>query len=174
MPVTSRDLDALMADLPPMPAARTMPKAATSAPRSPTPPRAYGAIGIMLGLIFWPIGAWYTAAGWAQLANWALTFFGLPALVPAPAGIPGVVAALVIGLLYSSVEFSPPLGRHTWRSAVMLWALWGVVILSDVYTTYAGMASPGIAAGVVAALLTFAPDQATIRGARILRGRSPF
>jgi hypothetical protein len=175
MPVTSRDLDALMADLPPLPAARTMPKGATSAPPRAAPiPRAYGFAALLFGLPAWPLGAFFTAAGWAMGLNWILSFLGVPYQIPAPTGLIGVGCAAVVGLIYSRIEFHPPTRHRTPGVMLLLWAVWVAIIVTDVGSTYAGIAIPGPITAVVATLLTFAPDQLIMRGWRIVRGVAPF
>jgi len=153
----------------------------TASPTTTTPretrataaiPRAYGLMAVLLGVAFWPLGAWYTAVGWAWVLNWLLALVALPWRVPTPEGVYGIAAAAIIGGIYSAIELSPPRRKGVdWVSWLMLFVVWLFVIISDVGTTYAGMTQPSGIAAVLAILLTFAPDQATMRGVRILRGK---
>ncbi len=134
----------------------------------------YGAALLLFGVPFWPVAAWFLAAGWAVVVNAILDFVRLPWAVPAPSGVYGLVAALIVGGIYSRVELKPPIVERDWRRAALLWVVWALVMLSDVGATYRGLERPSILGVALAVVLTFGPDQAIMRGWRILRGRQPF
>jgi hypothetical protein len=145
-------------------------------------------MAILIGVLLWPLGAWYTASGWAWLITYLLGKIGLFWVVPQPSGVYGLIAAGAIGYAYSRIELSPPnLRRLGLVAFVLVGLIWLVVIVSDVGTTLAGTLQPArpdslalfrwiagvpVAAAMWALVLTFAPDQAILRGWRVLRGKS--
>lgn len=159
MAVTSRSLD-------PLPE-KTAPKAARV-------PWYYGAALLLFGVPFWPVSAWFLASGWIEIVNGVLAFVHVPAAIPALSGWLGLGAAVLVGATYSRVELAPPLRSHPWRVAALLWLAWAAVMLSDVGATYRGLSRESLVGIVLALVLTFAPDQAIMRGWRIIRGKSPF
>lgn len=165
--------------------------AAPEPPRRSRIPRVYGVVAFVGGLVFWPVGAMYTATGWAWLINFVVVnWLGMPALVPPPTGNTGLVAAGLVGLIYSAIELTPPSRRRFGLAAwLLVGVIWLVVIVSDVGTTFAATVRPPTppalpllrwlaetwtAAAAWAILLTFTPDQAIVRGWRIMWGRPPF
>ena len=136
--------------------------------------RVYGAALLLFGIPFWPVAAWYLASGWAEIINAVLAFVRVAAAVPSPAGVYGLIAAGVVGAIYSRVELRPPTGARAWRSAALLWVVWAAVMGSDLWATFYGLARPNVLGGILAVVLTFGPDQGIMRGWRILNGRPPF
>lgn len=166
-------------------------------PREPEPlprmhiPRVYGVVAFVGGIIFWPVGAVYTLDGWIWLINFVLVnWLGMPPLAPQLGSETRLLIAGCVGLIYSKVELSPPrparLGLAVWALAILVW---GIVIFSDAGTTFAATVRPATppalpilrwlaetwpAAAAWSLLLTFVPDQAIVRGWRIMWGRPPF
>ena len=90
------------------------------------------------------------------------------------AGLYGLGAAAIVGGIYSRIELRPPLRERDWRRAALLWLVWLVVMGSDVWATFTGLERPSVVGVLLAVVLTFGPDQAIMRGWRILSGRQPF
>lgn len=160
-------------DRPKPPVARAGRKA-QPATRSMRIPWHYGAALLLFGVPFWPVSAWYLASGWIEIINGVLDFLRISAALPALSGWIGLGVAILVGAIYSRVELSPPLRGYPWRTVVLLWLAWAVVMLSDVGATYRGLDRGSVLGISLALALTFAPDQAIMRGWRILRGRPPF
>lgn len=146
---------------------------------------AVAALALAFGLTFWAVGGKYTLDGWVTGLNILLGFLQVPARIPRPVGW-WVLLFIPLALAYSWVEVRarPPLVP---RGAFDRWAvaflLWGIVILSDIGSTFAGIQSPGprpwpvsvwlaendLAGGVWAVILTFVPEALILYALRQLR-----
>jgi hypothetical protein len=137
-------------------------------------PRVYGAALLLFGVPFWPVAAWFLASGWVVVVNAIMDLLRQSWAVPAPAGVYGLVAAVIVGGIYSRIELKPPIRERDWRRAALLWLVWALVMLSDVGATYRGLERQSVIGALLAIVLTFGPDQAIMRGWRIINGRPPF
>lgn len=159
----------------PPPPARTRPPARLSLPTV--------AGAVLGGVIFsgaWLAGAKYTLDGWILGVNLFLTWLHLPASVAINDPWARVVGIVLIGLGYSAVEVV----LRPRRNGSIIWAaVWILLIVSDVGSTFLGVISPRDGAWPVsvwlaqtwgaalawAMILTFGPEQGLVRIWREIR-----
>lgn len=142
-----------------------------------------GAVLIVVGALLWLAGCRYTLMGWHTGVNWFLAWMGLSEQLPPIIGR-GVFLALPIGLMYSLVELRRPWTyRAKERDAVALyWIVWGLIVVSDVGSTFLGVRTPGADASMLALqvaasapvasawalILTFTPEWFIVGGTKLL------
>ncbi len=158
----------------------------TEKPQEQASPRSWpAAIALaIVGGLLWLAGAKYTLLGWVTGLNWFLGWLGLPARVPAPAGY-YMLIMIPAGLLYSLVEVKRPWKQRnkSGERAALYWAIWMLLVASDIGTTFAGVTTPepnawAISrqlaaiwplAGAWAAVLTFVPEWLIAGAHKLLR-----
>ncbi|NJO83351.1 MAG: hypothetical protein HC828_11370 [Blastochloris sp.] len=112
------------------------------------------AAGIFLfvfGLTFWLVGSWYTLRGGTLALNVIMAFFGFNYAVTYLVGMHALIGCIVLGLFYSLVEFGAfprkkalqSIARRIhWGVAVLVVAIWLVLIASDFGSTQIGVLNP--------------------------------
>lgn len=154
------------------------------------PWRAVGLVALVVGLVFWLIGARYTTLGGARLVELLVGIFGIKLVVPMPAGWALLGLTLMVGLVISLTEFGARPRRSFFSSSLIaglvLFLIWLLVITGDIASTYVGVTTPPRdawaislwlageqwAAGAWSGFLTCIPELLIIAGARWLwRGR---
>lgn len=147
------------------------------------------AVGIALlafGIPGWLAGGKYTVNGWIEWGNWFLTWLEVNARIPALAGY-WLLLILPAAYVYSEIEVRH---RPAWRSSgrwhfspPLVWAIWLLVVGTDVASTYTGVRVPAADAFLItrqvatdplfafawSSLLTFAPEWLILGGIRFLR-----
>lgn len=98
----------------------------------------------VVGGLMWLAGAKYTLLGWVAGLNWFLSWLELPARIPAPAGY-YMLLLVPIGLLYSLIEKLRPWKYHNKNpeKVALYWAIWALLVASDIGSTFAGVSTPG-------------------------------
>lgn len=148
-----------------------------------------GAVLLVFGVLQWLPAARFTVDGWTGWLNAVARWFGIADPIPRLSGIALLVAAVVIGWLYSRVEIGAlPIQRvrGLWvRVTFMALIGWLFLTATDVGSTFAGLVAPpadaprvwrDIAqtpelAGVLSFYLTFAPDWIILAGWKLLTRR---
>lgn len=179
-------------------------KAATptesSAPVAPVSSRSrlVGLFALIIGTPFWLEAARFTRDGWIAFLNWMCDRMGIPWQVPALDWRLSIGLMVAIGLAYSYIEIGRQpirmprkwgdiLEFRLWRFERKweVWAVWFVLIISDVGTTYLGarkpdpsglaimtqIASDGRVLALYAILLTFLPDRLCKFGWHSIKGK---
>jgi hypothetical protein len=151
------------------------------------PALAAGSVLLLFGVPLWLAGARYTFDGWlsglALFADW----LGVPINMPALDWRIYLVLVVTLGLLYSRIEIAAwraASGRRLARVPSIYWALWFLVLVTDLGSTYLGVitsrtgawpimvwvAQTWIVAGLWTGVLTFAPEWLILGGIKLLRG----
>jgi hypothetical protein len=159
------------------------------------PPRRTGAFWRLAacGLLFlfgaplWLAGARYTLDGWLTGANFLAGWLHTPWRVPALEWRVYLGLVIGLGLAYSAVEvalYTTARARRLGRVPTVLWALWLLVLLTDIGSTFLGVITPEpgapplatwaaqtwVVAGIWSTVLTFGPEWFIIGGTKLLRG----
>jgi hypothetical protein len=136
---------------------------------------------LLFGVPLWLVGSRYTLDGWLTALGWLLAWLGIPVTIPDMRWGFFIGGMALLGLGYSYVEIRRRPGPQT---DALLWAIWLVVIATDVGSTFFGfrgeqtsewplmawMAETWPVAAVVAAVLTFLPEWFITGGWKHLRG----
>jgi len=130
MAVTSQDLPAA-------------PARTTRRTKSPLWP--LGIVAILVGIIFWPLGARYSLQGWIEFVNLILGLVRLPVRVPMPVGW-WWLWFVPVGMIYSAVEVlvrpSLPASWHQLPAWMMAVALLLLMHGTDIGSTLLGYLFP--------------------------------
>lgn len=168
-----------------------------TAPRMGTS-RIVGIFALVIGLPFWLEAARFTRDGWIGFINWLCTRLSIPWQVPILDWkvMIGLILALGLGYSYIEIGKQPIRMPHKWSDALdfkqwefqrrwEVWAVWVVLIISDVGTTYLGAKNPdpsglaimadissrAVPLAIYAILLTFIPDRLCKFGWHSIKGK---
>jgi hypothetical protein len=175
-------------------------RSAALVPTTTKPSRALGLFALALAAPLWLEGARTTRDGWIVVINWLFARFHIPLIIqPATAWAWYVAlgALIGLGLLYSRIELQAPVrwprnlrrDFFTWslwsvNRSWQMWAVWLVLVISDVGTMYLGARFPDAGAAPIfvqiaavtqlaaayAIIVTFAPERLAIFGWRNVKG----
>lgn len=151
------------------------------------PAIAAGLAALLFGIPLWLAGARYTLDGWLAGVSLFAAWLGVPLRMPALDWRVYLASAVALGLLYSRIEVAAwraASGRRLSHVPSVYWALWFLVLLTDLGSTYLGVVTlrPGmwpimvwvaqtwIASAIWTAVLTFAPEWLVIGGIKLLKG----
>lgn len=157
-----------------------------AAPQGRSPAFAAAVMLLLFGVPLWLVGARYTFDGWMTALNMLLAWLRLPLWVPSMDWRLYFVIVIALGVLYSRVEVRMFGTARRGRALAMpgfLWALWVLVLLSDVGSTFLGVITPAPdswpitrwvaatwpAAGTWSVVLTFLPEWLIIGAMQLLR-----
>ena len=152
---------------------------------------AAGGFLVVFGVPLWLIGSWYTLRGVTIVSNVILAFFGLDGAIPLLTGLSALLVSIALGVFYSLVEFGAfPHKRRLhviarrvhWIAALLVVAIWLLLIGSDIGSTYIGVvdvpsnawpiakwvAETQVAASLWSLFLTCVPETMIICGVIIL------
>lgn len=145
-----------------------------------------GIVLLVFGLLWWLPAARTTVDGWVLIVNTIGAFFAMPGQLARLTGVPLLIAAIVVGLIYSRVETREmPIQREPDRivfAAPMVWVGWLFLAVTDVGSTFLGVITPPAGAWpihvqiashqptafVLALVSTFAPDWIIIAALSLL------
>ena len=105
-----------------------------------------GGVGVVLGGLLWFAGAKYTVEGGPIVANFLLSFFRLPFVVPQPDGLTTLWLAAPVGALFSYIEFQAKIRSRfdammktkRWNLSIIILS-WMAFVAYDVLSTIAGV-----------------------------------
>lgn len=150
--------------------------------------RALGLFMVIVGIIFWTLGAYYSLAGWVRFLNFMLSLFHAQPVFTVPTGSSAFLPTLLLGLVYSYAEVKvrpqdASFSELGYQAALAMW--FGMLMLHgsdvgstllEVFTLQEGawalqvwaveLMLPGV---IWTILLTYGPELLMIFGYRLIR-----